>query len=76
MIHALPKTFVLIGNLQNRLKSDRFVEYPAYEQAGNRTINALYCTLLHAAGAKRDHFNLSGDLKKADKHGPLSELLS
>ena len=68
--------FVLIGNLQNRLKSDRFVEYPAYGKPGNRTINALYCTLLAAAGVKRDHFNLSGDLKKVDKHGPLSELLS
>ena len=68
--------FVLIGNLQNRLKSDRYVEYPAVGNAGNRTINALYCTLLHAAGLKRDHFNLSGDYKKIDKHGPLPELLS
>jgi len=41
----------------------------------NPTINALYCTLLHAAGAPREHFNLTGSNKEADKPGPLRELL-
>lgn len=42
----------------------------------NRTINALYCTLLHAAGAPREHFNLDNGLKEIDKPGPLGELLA
>lgn len=67
--------FVLIGSLGKRLRTGRFIEYPGYGQAGNRTINALYCTLLHAAGAPRDHFNLEGGLKEIDQHGPLAELL-
>ncbi len=67
--------FVIIGGLQNRLRTDAFIEYPAYGRPGNRTINALYCTLLNAAGVECDHFNLTGDLAKLDRHGPLDELL-
>ena len=40
----------------------------------NPTINRLYCTLLHAAGAPREHFNLT--VPGLDKHGPIPELLS
>jgi uncharacterized protein DUF1552 len=68
--------FALIGNLGGRLKTGRHIEYPGYGRAGNRTINALYCTLLHAAGAPRDHFNLEGGLKEVDRPGPLPELLA
>lgn len=32
-------------------------------------------TLLHAAGAPRDRFNLAGSLKDLDRAGPLPELL-
>jgi hypothetical protein len=38
-------------------------------------VNALYATLLHAAGAPRDRFNLEGGLKDIDRPGPLPELL-
>lgn len=67
--------FVLIGGLQNTLRTDCFLEYPAYGKPGNRTINALYCTLLNAAGVECDQFNLNGKLAKLDRHGPLTELL-
>jgi hypothetical protein len=67
--------FVLIGNLGGKLRSGRFVEYPAFGQAGNRSINALYATLLHAAGHARDGFNHAEKAPKED-HGPLAELLS
>jgi hypothetical protein len=40
--------------------------------AANPTINALYCTLLHAAGKPRDTFNSTGI---AAPCGPLPELL-
>jgi hypothetical protein len=42
----------------------------------NPLINALYCTLLHAAGAPRETFNRAPGLKETvEQFGPLSELL-
>lgn len=81
--------FVLLGNLGGRLKTGRYLSYPMAERgtkgdwsyhgsasSTNPTINALYCTLLHAAGAPREHFNLSGSNKDdPDQYGPLKELL-
>ena len=68
--------YVLLGNLGGKLKTGQYIDYPIYGKKGNRSINALYCTLLHAAGAPRDHFNLEGALKNVDSPGPLSELLA
>ncbi len=68
--------FVLVGNLGGRLRSGRFIEYPAFGEPGNRSINALYCSLLHAASKPRAHFNLEGPTKEVDKPGPLDELLA
>lgn len=80
---------VLIGNLGGRLKSGQLITYPMQAKAvedgydgkergegqpTNPTINRLYCTLLHAARAPREHFNLP--LVSLDKSGPLPELLS
>jgi hypothetical protein len=65
--------FVLIGGL-GRLRTGRYVEFPAYGQRGNRSINALYCTLLHAAGNEVAHFNLEGGMRDLDRHGPLTDL--
>jgi hypothetical protein len=65
--------FVLIGGL-GRIRTGRYFEFPAYGQRGNRSINALYCTLLHAAGREVDHFNLDGGMRDLDRHGPLTEL--
>lgn len=67
--------FVLVGSL-GRLRTGRYVEFPAYGQRGNRSINALYCTLLHAAGSNAPHFNLDGGMRDLDRHGPLTELLT
>lgn len=68
--------YVLLGNLGGKLKSGQYIDYPLIGKKGNRSINALYCTLLHAAGAPRDHFNLEGVLKNVDSPGPLSEFLA
>ena len=80
---------VLLGNLGGRLKSGRLVNYPMQAKIheddhgtremgsglpNNPTINRLYCTLLHAAGAPREHFNLA--VPGMDQNGPLVELLS
>ena len=81
--------FVLLGNLGGALKTGQYVSYPMKERGTvgewnyhgsaketNPTINALYCTLLHAVGSPRKHFNLSGtDKENPDQHGPLRELL-
>lgn len=69
--------FVLIGNLGGKLRTGRFIEYPAVEQKGNRTINALYGTLLQAAGSPRDGFNLH-EYKGSpvDTAEPMKELLN
>ncbi|MCE9534470.1 MAG: DUF1552 domain-containing protein [Planctomycetes bacterium] len=67
--------YVLLGNLGGKLKSGQYIDYPLFGKKGSRSINALYCTLLHAAGAPRDHFNLEGVLKNVDSPGPLAELM-
>lgn len=67
--------YILLGDLGGKLKRGRYVDYPLLGKPGNRSINALYCTLLHAAGAPCDHFNLDGARKKIDRPGPLDELL-
>jgi hypothetical protein len=64
-----------LGDLGGRLKRGRYIDFPLRGRAGNRSINALYCTLLHAAGAPCDHFNLDGPRKTIDTPGPLDELL-
>ena len=71
------------------LKTGRLVAYPVKERGdkgkwshhgmaapSNPLINALYCTLLHAVGAPREHFNLSGANKERGEAGPLTELLT
>ena len=68
--------FVLVGDLDGKLRAGRYLEYPAFGDPGNRSINALYCTILHAAGKPRDHFNLVGATKEVDKPGPLEDLLA
>ena len=81
---------VLMGSLGGRLKTGQLVTYPmqaklvendygeSREQGTgyptNPTLNRLYCTLLHAAGAPRDNFNLLSP--GLDKNGPLAELLT
>jgi hypothetical protein len=81
---------VLLGNLGGRLKTGRLITYPmqaklvendygdSREQGTghptNPTLNRLYCTLLHAAGAPRENFNLL--VPGLDENGPLAELLT
>ena len=45
---------VLVGGLAGRLRTaGRFLQYPNYETAGNRTIANFYLSLLHAVGDRR-----------------------
>lgn len=81
---------VLLGSLGGRLKTGQLVSYPmqaktvendygeSREQGSgyptNPTLNRFYCTLLHAAGAPRENFNLL--VPGLDQNGPLAELLA
>jgi hypothetical protein len=83
--------FVLVGDLGGRIKGGQFVSYPLANRPlqfgspgqrdtglaprSNPTINALYCTLLHALGKPRDTFNHEGMREPAALFGPLRELL-
>lgn len=64
---------MLLGNFDGAFKTGRFTQIE-----GKRPINALYASLLRAAGVTCDRFNMDEKLaKKFDNgHGPLKELLA
>ncbi len=67
--------FVVLGNAGGRLRSGRYLQYPDYGTDGHRTINALYHTLLHAAGNPQDEFgSFDPNLDEAMHRGPLEQL--
>jgi len=63
---------MLLGNCNGAFKSGRFTQLD-----GKRPINALYSTLLQAAGAESDRFNMSEKMaaKFDSGTGPLRELI-
>jgi len=68
---------VVIGNIGNRLRTGRYIDYPGYGQRGHRTTANMYVTLLQLAGANRDSFGMPDQgLRDLDQHGPLSELFA
>ena len=68
---------VVIGNIDGKLKTGRYVDYPGYGQPKHRTINNMYVTLLQLAGSKRTFFGMADPtLKDLNQHGPLQELLA
>ena len=79
--------FLLIGNLGGRIRAGRYLQYPVQGSGittgpkqrarpeGGRSVNALWATLLHAAGKPVDHFNLAGQ-EHIDRKGPLEALLA
>lgn len=74
-LHEWP--VLLLGNLGGRLKAGgRFLQFPHYASKNHRTMAALYCTLLHAAGKPRDKFGVNDPgIKEADQSGVLGELM-
>jgi hypothetical protein len=68
---------VVIGNIDGKLKTGRYLDYPGYGQKGHRTTANMYTTLLQLAGSDRDHFGMPDPLlKDLDQHGPLQEWLA
>ena len=68
---------VMIGNLDHKLKTGRYLDYPGYAQPGHRTMSNLFVTLLQLAGSTKTHFGQPDPaLKDFDQHGPLSELFA
>jgi hypothetical protein len=64
---------MLLGNFDGAFKTGCFTQL-----SGKRPINALYTSILRAAGANVDRFNMDEKLaKKFDSHnGPIKELLT
>jgi Protein of unknown function (DUF1552) len=64
---------MLLGNFDGAIKTGCFTQLD-----GTRPINSLYTSLLHAAGAPCDRFNMNEQLaKKFDSgNGPLAEVLT
>jgi hypothetical protein len=68
---------VVLGNIGRKLKTGRYIDYPAYGYRGHRTTANMYTTLLQLAGSQRDSFGMADpNLKDFDQHGPLEELLA
>ena len=69
---------VILGHGGGRLKSGgRYLQYPDYGIPGHRTMNTMFNTLLHTAGAPRDDFgSLDPTIDVAMHRGPLAEILA
>jgi hypothetical protein len=69
---------VLVGGMGHRLKTaGRFLQFPGYGMAGNRTIRNFYLALLHAAGDAREKFgDLDPAMTASEQAGPLVEILA
>lgn len=68
---------VVLGNIGGKLKTGRYIDYPAYGYPGHRTTANMFVTLLQLAGSSRTSFGVADPgLKDFDQHGPLEELLS
>jgi len=68
---------VVIGNMGGKLKTGRYIDYPAYGYKGHRTTANMFTTLLQLAGSSRDNFGVADPgLKDFDQHGPLAEMLA
>jgi hypothetical protein len=77
--HANYQNFpmVLVGNLGRQFKTGRYLHYPHYGEAGNRSIGSFYTSLLHAAGHPREGFGeIDLQLPKDEQKAPLPELFS
>ena len=70
--------FVLLGGIDKKLKTGRYVEYPKYAEQGHRTVGNLYLSLMHAAGLETPETfgQPDSNLKHLDLQGPLEELMS
>ena len=69
---------LLLGGMDNKLQTGRYIEYPKYGSKGHRTVGNLYISLMQAAGMKTtDTFGqLDSNLKDLDLRGPLRELMA
>ncbi|NNE91360.1 MAG: hypothetical protein HKN23_06910 [Verrucomicrobiales bacterium] len=70
--------FVLLGGMDKKLKTGRYIEYPKYGDKGHRTAGNLYLSLMHAAGMEMTETfgQQDSNLKDLDLKGPLVELMA
>ncbi len=69
---------LVIGNIDGKLRTGRYLQYPGYRNRGHRTIASLYLSILHAAGLPRDEFG-DRDMELPEsisQKGPLTEWMA
>ena len=68
---------VLVGGRNILRNQGRFLQYPAYGQAGHQTAASLYLTMLHGIGKPQHQFGrIDANLgNMADQHAPLAQLV-
>jgi hypothetical protein len=69
---------ILVGGLAGRLRTaGRFLQFPSYQTAGNRTVANFYLALLHAVGDRRERFGeIDPNFAAAEQAGPLVEIMA
>lgn len=69
---------VLLGDLGGTLKTrGRYLQLPAYETKGHRTMANLYCSLFHAVGKPRDKFGVADPgVKEGKQTGVVADLMA
>ena len=68
---------VILGNIDGKLRTGRYLDYPGYGQPKHRTTANLFVSLLQLAGSSQESFGVADPgLKDLDQHGPLSELFA
>lgn len=68
---------ILVGGKNIVKNTGRYLQYPAWGNAGHQTAASIYLAMLHAIGKPQKQFgNLDTNLGKiADQHAPLHELM-
>jgi len=68
---------VLLGNIDGKLNTGRYVDYPGYGKQGHRTTANMYVTMAPLAGSQQTTVGMQDPgLEDLDQHGPLEELLA
>ena len=60
------------------MKLGRYLHFPSYQNAGRKSIDNVYMSILEAAGVIQDGYfgQMDTQLQELDIKGPISELLT
>ena len=69
---------VMLGNVNDKLKTSQYVQLPSYGKKNHRTLANLYMAIMDAAEVSYGkHFGqIDSQIRDLDQNGPLEEILS